>query len=834
MITGEFKSINDITYRVEILCAHSYVIGSTDAINFASDPITITQDVEETISPIIKTQATITLWVKDYIGDYIFTANDRSIGVKIYKSNNCIFDGFIQPQTYNQDFADEYTQITLNCQDFLCTLENHKYKESTTYANAKLNATNVTFKNILLDCLGNTRKVYFDNSVKRTDNRNIFEYNGISELMLLGDEEDDLWTSEDIVKEILQYYNLHIVQIGNAFYIFSWETLKKQNTNSITWSVLIGSGNNITTSKSVIQVDKDLYKGNDTQISMSDVYNKIQVNCDLVEQDEIFQSPLDEDSLATPYTNKNKYLIEKKSTEEGKRRMWYYQFKTNKNWTLRYYDSNTNTVKNVNDLIEYDNTGTAIKQYKIPQTLHQHKLAPMIGCFGKVDLGQYDQDTNVKNNLELKPYLVITINGSENSSADNTTQWNNISSALQNAGGMLEYKSSTTAGVLSPSDPSVTNYIVFSGQISMQPKVTRNSGKRVIVDSYFTGLYPNSKTNNETINDTIIPYLGYDDFKDIFSEYYGDWLYYKDSGDLDDINKVPVLICELKIGDKYCVEVAENEFQWMTAAEAASYTFEDSGGNTVTGIETVFTLGIDPVLGDYFLCKDWDISNTLDVDSNVDTEGTAIPIKSTDNLSGQVEFRIISPYYYNWSQQIRKHPTWFRGTRWWTTQLKLMEFVENLYIKDFKCKLYSDNALVNNSEENDLVYMSNVSNSATREADEYEFKFNTALTTNEALTKGISTTTKLSNVIDMYNNTVITSIKNVVTNETGKAEELFINDVYNEYHLPKLILTTTLDYNNTGFWKHYQFSYLSGKEFYPISQIINCKYDNVQYKLKQI
>lgn len=252
MITGEFKSINDITYRVEILCAYSYVIGSTDAINFASDPITITQDVEETISPIIKTQATITLWVKDYIGDYIFTANDRSIGVKIYKSNNCIFDGFIQPQTYNQDFADEYTQITLNCQDYLCTLENHKYKESTTYANAKLNATNVTFKNILLDCLGNTRKVYFDNSVKRTDNRNIFEYNGISELMLLGDEEDDLWTSEDIVNEILQYYNLHIVQIGNAFYIFSWETLKNQNTNSITWSVLIGSGSNITTSKSVI------------------------------------------------------------------------------------------------------------------------------------------------------------------------------------------------------------------------------------------------------------------------------------------------------------------------------------------------------------------------------------------------------------------------------------------------------------------------------------------------------------------------------------------------------------------------------------------------------
>ena len=59
---------------------------------------------------------------KDYIGDHIFTANDREIGVKIYKGQECIFDGFVEPNTFNQDFASEYTQISLNCQDYLCTL----------------------------------------------------------------------------------------------------------------------------------------------------------------------------------------------------------------------------------------------------------------------------------------------------------------------------------------------------------------------------------------------------------------------------------------------------------------------------------------------------------------------------------------------------------------------------------------------------------------------------------------------------------------------------------------------------------------------------------------
>ena len=831
MITGQFKSIRENTYSVEIESAYNYEIGSSDVINFTSDPISITQDVEQTIEPIIKTQATINLIVKNYLGDYLFTSNDRGIGVKIYKNSDCIFDGYVQPNTYNQDFAEEYTEITLNCQDYLCTLENHKYKESTTYANAKLNATNVTFKDMVVDCLGSGRTVYYDESVKRIDNKNVFTYNGIAELIVLGEEEDDLWNCEDLLKEILQYYNLHIVQFGSVFYIFSWETLKKRNTNSITWTKLIGPGASTkTTSKAVITVTEDLYKSNDTNISLSDVFNSIKVNCNLVEQDEVFQSPLDEDSLVTPYTNKNKFLTEWK--EEGKWHTWYYQFKTNKNWTLRYYDGST--VRNVNDLIEYDNSGTAVKQYKIPQTLHQYKLAPQIAMFGKEDIGEWGHDTNVKNNLEMKPYLVITINGSEDVNADNTTQWNAISQALQNAGGMIEYKSNTTAGVLSPTDPSVTNYIVFSGKISMQPKVDRASGEKVNIVSYNTGYYPNSKTNYETISSTTVPYFSYDDFKDIFSEYYGDWLYYKSSHDYDEIDKVPVLICELKIGDKYCVEVAENEFQWMTAAEAQNYTFTDNSGLTQTGIETVFTLGIDPVLGDYFLCKDWDISNNLDVDSNVDAEGTAIPIKASDNLSGQVEFRVISPYYYNWSQQIRKHPTWFRSTKWWTTEMKLMEFVENLYIKDFKCQLYSDNALVNNTEEKDLVYMSNVNNSATRECDEFEFKFNTALTSTEAISKGVSTTTKLSNVIDMYSGTVITSLKNVKTNETGKAEELFINDIYNEYSLPKLIVSSTFDYESTDFFKHYQFSYLQYKEFYPISQTINCKRENVEFKLKQI
>ena len=105
MIHGKFKSISNVEYSVEINCPYDYEIGSDDTINFTDEPIEINQDISDTFEHIIKTQAEINLLVKNYLGDYIFSADDRSIEVFIYRDNKCIFNGYIQPQTYNQDFA---------------------------------------------------------------------------------------------------------------------------------------------------------------------------------------------------------------------------------------------------------------------------------------------------------------------------------------------------------------------------------------------------------------------------------------------------------------------------------------------------------------------------------------------------------------------------------------------------------------------------------------------------------------------------------------------------------------------------------------------------------
>jgi hypothetical protein len=75
---------------------------------------------------------------------------------------------------------------------------------------------------------------------------------------------------------------------------------------------------------------------------------------------------------------------------------------------------------------------------------------------------------------------------------------------------------------------------------------------------------------------------------------------------------------------------------------------------------------------------------------NLDAEGTAIPITKDDALSGAVIFRILGPVNLTWDNITRRHPTWFRHTKWYTNTKFVLAHLENIIIKNFECKIYSD------------------------------------------------------------------------------------------------------------------------------------------------
>jgi hypothetical protein len=124
---------------------------------------------------------------------------------------------------------------------------------------------------------------------------------------------------------------------------------------------------------------------------------------------------LDEDSITSPYTNRNYYLREYKQGSDEQHN-WYFKYLMNTDWTLRYYDNGV--VKEVNDILAdnnlFDGNGVAYKQWQIPNIINAHKLAPLICSLGKVNSEKSKTDNTIKNNLQMNNYLIITINGSEN------------------------------------------------------------------------------------------------------------------------------------------------------------------------------------------------------------------------------------------------------------------------------------------------------------------------------------------------------------------------------------------------------------------------------------
>ena len=103
----------------------------------------------------------------------------------------------------------------------------------------------------------------------------VFSQLAISELLFLGDDESDVWMQDSVLEEILKYLNLHIVQDGLEFYIFSWESIKDV-ASSINWHDIV-TDEAKTTQTGNITISLENVADCDTSISIGDVYYQLQL-----------------------------------------------------------------------------------------------------------------------------------------------------------------------------------------------------------------------------------------------------------------------------------------------------------------------------------------------------------------------------------------------------------------------------------------------------------------------------------------------------------------------------------------------------------------------------
>ena len=187
----------------------------------------------------------------------------------------------------------------------------------------------------------------------------------------------------------------------------------------------------------------------------------------------------------------------------------------------------------------------------------------------------------------------------------------------------------------------------------------------------------------------------------------------------------------------------------------------------------------------------YDIQNNIFYTFGIDAEGTAIPIRKADKVSGAVKFMILGPVNTIWDGVTRRHPTFFRHTKWGVKSVPLLAHVSNILLKSFEIKTYSDNGRMDNVANNDVIYTSDTREEFSNGKD-IEFKITSALTADECKRLNVRNTINISTPTNEVTGEALLTIYDTLFAETAKPEQLYVNAYYMEYHMPRITLSQRL------------------------------------------
>ena len=864
MITVHIVTGNDRTQTIEI--------GTEKAdVYFSDDPAEIENEVNDTFDVLLRNSAKIRLLCGNLITD-LFSTSCRDAVVNIYKNDTCIFAGFIEPQTLSQPYNNRWDELELNCIDALSALQYSKYKNvgalGVIYAFVKTEAAQRSFYDIAteilqgvtegLDILGNQNiKFWYDGSKAvdaQTANRyQVFRQLSISDLLFMGDDESDVWQQDEVLEELLKYLNLHIAQDGFNFYIFSWESVKA-TPDKIIWHDIVANSTK-TTAQQAVTIALANVADCDTTINIGDVYNQLLLTAKVEDIESVIESPLDDDLLVSPYANKQKYLTEYSSDGEGKTAYkafyamthdqkttygagaitdWYVQVMRNKQWTFSM-KGNTDI-----DIVDYfGSEGT--NQHALPDWLGQAPGAAIM-ALGSVKMNTANDDNSPTSKVNMTNYLVVSVNGNGVDNDENKT-YPSVADIQKNIPYAV-YTGNKAGGVFSPSDEETTNYIVLSGKVVLNPIMRQtNTYTNLHNKEWHGGLPMGLKENEIYVWHQTVPSRNNGDGRYYTRQYWQaeapdkevSWHEGADSGfypytgegpeeyefkysavgdSTDTISKVAVLACMLVIGDKCVVETGTEgqttDFVWRKYKERSECQSDDEY------YQQCFTIGFDPKIGDKLVGTEFSIQNNIDYKMGIDAEGIAIPITKGDKISGQVRFMILGPVNATWDVITRRHPTFFRHTKWSSSSVPLLAHVSSILIKSFEVKVYSDNGLISNgNDDNDIIYMSDTKETFVNKKDDLEFKINSALTATECAQLGVSNTVKLSTPLNISTGDGVLEVYDRNGNVKAKPEQIYVDSYYTEYHKPRIVMEQKLrDIDNVvSLFNHYRHEALN-KEFF--------------------
>lgn len=809
-----------------------------------------------------------------------------------------VFTGFVNPMSFNQPFALKWNEFELECTDKLGVLEYKKFPELLKDNQGNINTSYKTpreFIKLALDICKFT--VNYDIKYDHTQDTKI------NPAIFIGDSEDDWMTCKEVLEEIGKIYGCYFWQDGSICYVRNILLDDLNTPYEITKDDYMSDDANISvdTAYNLVKCEVDISSIDSDFINPFDkdaiipttkwperILTEFIANGPDIESLGRFKAMLESTSDTKDWSTYRDASYKQCDIYDH-----YAHIMKNDQIEFSVYDENGQLTRpSYLDDVSVgggggNNTTNAI------YTLNWLKKHPGRGAFIGYGTTEniIDQSNSSSINInDLKTALVIQIGGK---CSDEAAERTRLETQIIENNPICTYKVNSSIN-MTPNDPSTVNYLLINGSIILNP-VQEKTGIR------WTGNdnNPYSKSQN-TVQECLKRWEDYSDLyeyaKDSSKSLLGRYIkingdkqayyqnvtwentadevnypfnqnilvnersqfqpqlkatrdqfkwqgsYYEKNNpsEIDDLYYVPILSCELKIGDKYLCEdmtkmkeynlrslnpkTIQEIYKWCTVDEANEL-----------GLATHFTLCIDPNIGDYIIGKEYKIKETTNISFGLDKNGFAIPIPYSAGLNGNVTLKILGPINASWDDTGYGKSGWWFWKRWWTKHnyKPLLSYIENIIITDLSFELVSDNQRKEQlNDDNDLVYYSATTD---RYIDEQSFscKFCTSLTTKEVNDLGIDYNLNNSSIVDVNGNPWTGMVYNGI--EDVKLEEARVSEQYAIWSKPRNIFEATLKLTSPEkcyVSQNYTIHYFKNQIYKVISREIDLKQNTMNCKMK--
>lgn len=821
---GFFRDRENTLYKVIIITDFQLVDrdcapADCGEITLASEPFIVEYESEENnlYKPYKCSTATISMMLdfpipefNDSSGNNVFVAllkSNNVSNIELLRSQkndtNCdvVWAGFATPNAYSQPFENESDVFQLECQDALSTLQYYDMKRYVV-------GGYISFKDVLMRMFAKLRcitEVYITDAIQTEDNKSALNVTG-TELNNWYDEDDEAEKMLDVLSEIMQYYSLTCIQVGNAIFIINYDAVISDSHSALTYSFYYNRAiedynaiyydNNendadcfkaVKTSEAElshkIDVDKSYISAGNTSISLGSVFNRAKViskfydypdkQKEISSEVDIFSNKVWEKSLQSVRSDHgvlgnsiddSVYLRPYRGTNPIDSLHIYYSKNgwSNNNITFcEYYNKRQIRVDNggfffdwvdvesplqfyIYDIDKLTQIGSSVNWKWVSQSTTRKR--PTGDCMGQWNLQAMRENNGA--------FLFRHYNNSFNGESEGRNWENRLMSldapTLQLSIGMCGYRSAN-------------NNIVSENY----PKNERETNRQIYLE-YDAGVMTLTQNTMLVINGKITFYAGH-------------WTLPASYGNDDKVSGDDNYIyARLQFGDLYYNSDSES---WQTEPVDCKIYLSANDGSTAFGQAFKFQNG------------------TI----NWASQYNGFAVKSPGaGVSGNVKVTLYRPF-----------------------GLAPKNYAQLSVIDDFGISLVADAddeyTLANEEEKTDNEYCNSIYDSAVEDYDDVEFKITTGDARHNA---------NYSNCIVLGENKMMSSYINKATDVTDIAERQMLTNLINQYSTPSLLIDINL-YNNLNImpFTHFTYHFFNDKIFVLDSWSIDYEKSRINCKL---